>query len=151
MARLHSKKKGRSGSKRPTSKVSPAWVEYSAHEVEELIVKFAKEGNNPTQIGLILRDKYGVPSIENLCGKSASKILEASNLLPTYPDDLISLIRRAVKMRNHLKDNKSDKHNRVKLSHVEAKINRLVKYYRDNGRLAPYWKYDPSAAALLVK
>lgn len=151
MAKLHSKKKGRSGSKRPTSKVSPAWVEYSAHEVEELAVKLAKEGNNPTQIGLILRDKYGVPSVGNLCGKSVSTMLEEQKLLPQYPDDLLSLIRRAVRMRNHLKDNKSDKLNRVKLSHVEAKINRLVKYYRENGRLAPYWKYDPSAAALLVK
>lgn len=151
MARLHSKKKGRSGSRRPAAKVSPAWVEYSAHEVEELVVKFAKEGNSPTQIGLILRDRYGVPSVANLCGKSVSNMLQEQKLAPAYPDDLMNLIRRAVKMRNHLKENKSDKQNIVKLTHVEAKINRLVKYYRDNGRLAPYWKYDPAAAALLVK
>ena len=43
MARLHSKKKGKSGSKKPIVKVVPEWVEYSAHEAEDLIVKMGQE------------------------------------------------------------------------------------------------------------
>ena len=82
MARLHSKKKGKSGSKRPAAKISPAWVEYSAHEVEEIVAKLAKEGSSPTQIGLVLRDRYGVPSVANRCSKSISKMLEEQKLLP---------------------------------------------------------------------
>ncbi|MEM4348069.1 MAG: 30S ribosomal protein S15 [Candidatus Anstonellaceae archaeon] len=151
MARLHSKKRGKSGSKKPSVKISPDWVEYSAHEVEELIVKMGKEGKGPTIIGQILRDTYGVPSVQNLCGKSISAILKENKIKLDYPEDLLSLIKRAVNMREHLKRNRADKHNRTKLIHVESKIGRLVKYYTSVGKLPPNWKYDPETAALLVK
>jgi len=151
MARLHSKKRGRSGSKRPTVKVSPEWAEYSAHEVEELVVKMGKEGTGPTEIGQTLRDTYGVPSVQNLCGKPLSAILLDNGVKQNYPEDLINLIKRAVNMREHLRTNRSDKHNRTKLIHVESKIGRLVKYYTKSGRLQADWKYDPETAALLVK
>jgi small subunit ribosomal protein S15 len=151
MARMHSKKRGKSGSKRPPVRTTPEWVEYSAHEVEDMISKFAKEGQTPTQIGMRLRDSYGVPSVKNLTKKSINKILEAGNARPQYPDDLLALIKRAVNMRQHLKSNKGDKHNRVKLIHVESKINRLVKYYTASGRMPADWVYEHDKAALIVK
>jgi small subunit ribosomal protein S15 len=151
MARLHSKKRGRSGSKRPAVKVVPDWVEYSAHEAEEFVVKMGKGGMGPTAIGMTLRDAYGIPSAETLCGKPISKILEENGVKLGYPEDLINLIKRAVNMREHLRTNRADKHNRTKLIHVESKIGRLVKYYTKNGRLPADWKYDPETAALLVK
>ncbi len=151
MARLHSKKRGKSGSKRPSVKVSPEWAEYSAHEVEEMVANMGKEGVGPTSIGQTLRDTYGVPSVQNLCGKSISAILLENGVKITYPEDLLNLIKRAVNMREHLRSNRSDKHNRTKLIHVESKIGRLVKYYTVNGRLPADWKYDPETAALLVK
>ena len=151
MARLHSKKRGRSGSKKPTVKVSPEWVEYSAHEVEELVTKMGKEGIGPTAIGQALRDTYGVPSVQNLCGKPIGDILVENGIKPGYPEDMLNLIKRAVNMREHLRTNRSDRHNRTKLIHVESKIGRLVKYYTKTGRLPADWKYDPETAALLVK
>ena len=151
MARLHSKKRGRSGSKRPAVKVSPEWAEYSAHEVEELVMKMGKESKGPAEIGMVLRDNYGVPSVQNLCSKSVTEILEAGGVKAPYPEDLINLIKRAVNMREHLRTNRSDKHNRTKLTHVESKIGRLVKYYAKSGRIPADWKYDPETAALLVK
>ena len=151
MARLHSKKRGKSGSKRPSVKVSPDWVEYSAHEVAELAVKMGKDGAGPAAIGQTLRDTYGIPSVQNLCGKSLSVILAENGVKQEYPEDLLSLIKRAVNMREHLRANRSDKHNRTKLIHVESKIGRLVKYYTRSGRLPADWKYDPETAALLVK
>lgn len=151
MARLHSKKKGKSGSKKPIVKVVPEWVEYSAHEAEDLIVKMGQEGKGPATIGQTLRDTYGIPSTQNLCGKSINTILAEHGIKRTYPEDLINLIKRAVNMREHLKTNRSDKHNRTKLIHVESKIGRLVKYYRDAGKLPADWKYNPETAALLVK
>ena len=54
-------------------------------------------------------------------------------------------------MREHLRTNRSDKHNRTKLIHVESKIARLAKYYTREGVLPADWKYDPETAALLVK
>lgn len=148
---MHSKKHGKSGSHRPPGRVAPAWVDYSANEIEEAILKMAKEGTAPAMIGLELRDSYGVPSVKSICGKSVTQILNDNKALPEYPDDIINLIKRAVGMRKHLKTNKSDGTNRTKLTHVEAKIKRLVKYYTKTGRMPPTWKYDPEKAALLVK
>ena len=111
-----------------------------------------KEGSKgPAEIGMILRDTYGIASVQVLCGKSISNILMDSGVKMTYPEDLINLIKRAVNMREHLRTNRSDRHNRTKLIHVESKIGRLVKYYTRNGRLPADWKYDPETAQLLVK
>lgn len=151
MAKLHSKKHGKSGRKRAKAKVSPKWVDYSEKEVKEIIADLAKKGTSPTMMGAILRDQYAVPAIKPLLGKTLRAHLAAENLLPQYPDDLINLIRKAVRMRNHIKGNKADTHGKVKLLHVESKINRLVKYYTRTGRLPSDWKYDSESAALLVK
>lgn len=151
MAKLHSKKHGKSGRKRPKAKTSPKWVEHSASEVKGIIADLAKKGTSPTMIGTILRDQYAVPSVKPILGKTLNQFLADEGTLPQYPDDLINLIRKAVGMRNHLKDNKADTHGKVKLLHVESKINRLVKYYTKNGRLPADWKYDAEKAALLVK
>ncbi|MBM3228953.1 30S ribosomal protein S15 [Candidatus Parvarchaeota archaeon] len=151
MARLHSKKHGKSGSKKPANKTSPEWVGYSAHEVEDLVMKLRKEGMEIAQIGQKLRDVYGVPSVRNVAGKSITKIVKASGQKLEYPEDLLSLIRRAVNVRKHLGANKQDNHNKVKLRHIESKINRLVKYYGNSGKLPDGWIYEPEKAALLVK
>jgi len=151
MAKIHSRKKGKSGSKKPTAKVVPEWVELSSQEVEELVVKLGKEGLQAGMIGQILRDQYGVPSVQSMTGRSIIKILKENGLKIEYPDDLINLIKKAVKVRKHLKINKSDVKNVVKLTHTESKIRRLVKYYRDAGKLPKDWRYEPEQAALLVR
>ncbi len=151
MAKMHSKKKGKSGSKRPSSKVVPDWVEYSKAEVEDLIGKMAKEGMPSARIGLKLRDSYGIPSVKNITGKSLTQIMKDSGAKMEYPEDLINLITKATRMRKHLDANKSDVHNKTKLIHVESKIKRLVRYYTRVGRLPAKWSYDPQKAALLVK
>lgn len=151
MAKLHSKTHGKSGRKRPKAKTSPKWVEYSEKEVKELIVDLSKKGTNPTMIGTILRDQYAVPAVKPILGKTLNQFLAQENLLSQYPDDLMNLIRRAVGMRNHLKANKGDTSGKSSLIRVEAKINRLVKYYTRKGRLPADWRYDSEKAALLVK
>lgn len=151
MARMHSKKHGKSGSKRPVTKVSPEWVGYSSHDVEEQVAKLHKEGLNATAIGQKLRDIYGVPSVRNITNKRISAIIVESGGKIEYPDELLALIKRAMNVRRHLTSNVSDKHNTVKLTHIEAKINRLVRYYRKTGKLPADWTYDPVKAALLVK
>jgi len=151
MARMHSRKRGKSSSKKPQIKVAPDWVRLKPKEVEELIVKMARQGMNSTMIGLRLRDEYGVPSVRALCKKTVTQIMKENGIKIEYPDDLLNLIKKAVRMRKHLSENKRDTHNRVKLSHVEAKIKRLARYYRRTGKLPADWVYDPETAALLVK
>lgn len=151
MARMHSRKRGKSRSRRPSVKVAPDWVEYPAHEVEELVVKLHKEGLTPTSIGLRLRDIYSIPSVKNICNKSIARILKDKEQEIGYPDDLLNLIKRAVRMGKHLEKNRPDKHNRTKLIHVESKIKRLSRYYRRTGRMPSDWVYDPEKAKLLVR
>ena len=119
-------------------------------EVREAALRMAKEGVPASKIGLFLRDQYGVPSVRVVLGTSLSAFLKSENALPEYPEDLMTLIRKAVRMQEHLKTRR-DIHNDVKLKHVESKIGRLVKYYTSKGRLPAGWRYDPEKAALLVK
>jgi small subunit ribosomal protein S15 len=151
MARLHSRKKGKSGSEKPVPNTRPSWVKVSKEEAVEVVRKLSKEGMPPALIGMVLRDEYGVPSVKKFADKTISQILREEKLLPEYPPDLIDLIRRAVNVRTHLKQNPHDVHNKVKLVHIESKIKRLVRYYRKKGRLPRNWVYEPEKAALLVK
>ncbi|MEW5996324.1 MAG: 30S ribosomal protein S15 [Candidatus Micrarchaeota archaeon] len=151
MAKLHSRKKGKSGSRRPKAPMKPDWVVYNAEEIKETIRKLSREGVSATRIGLILRDEYGVPLAKPYLGRTVGQFLEEEKLSPKFPDDLLSLIKKAVGMRGHLRTNKADLHNKVKLAHVESKIHRLVKYYRAKGKIPAGWAYDPETAALLIK
>ena len=45
-------------------------------EAELLIAKLAKEGKNASEIGIILRDTYGIPDPKLLFNKKLSKILK---------------------------------------------------------------------------
>lgn len=148
LARLYSSKRGRSGSTRPVSKKPPAWFKYAPEEVEALIAKLAKEGNSPSSIGAILRDKYGVPLVKPVAGKSITELVRASGQTPKVPEDLDNLFRRAGALRKHLEKNRKDYHNKRALAGVESKIHRLVKYYKAEGRLQPEWEYKPMAASV---
>lgn len=151
MAKLHSRKKGKSGSNPPVKEGTPEWSSYSKEEVEEIIRKLAREGIPPAKIGLILRDQYSIPLVKRMLGISMIEFLGKENLLTKFPEDLLSLIKKAVGMRNHLKVNRGDVGNKVKLIHVESKIHRISKKYRKTGRVPASWKYDPETAALLIK
>ncbi len=150
MARLHSKKHGKSRSRHPKRWEVPEWQQLSKEEVEQIIIKLARQGEAPSKIGMILRDVYGVPSIRAVFQAKLYDVLRREQLLK-LPEDLLSLLRKAVRLHNHLQRNKKDIHNKVKYQHIVSKINRLVKYYKRKGVLDPKWKYTPETAALLVR
>ncbi len=111
----------------------------------------ASEGVPPAKIGLVLRDQYGVPNTRAVLDAKLTQFLRAEKALPDYPEDLLNLIKKVVRVQEHLKRQKKDTRNRVKMTHIESKIGRLVKYYSAKGRLPAGWKYDSEKAALLVK
>ncbi|MCS6787818.1 MAG: 30S ribosomal protein S15 [Aigarchaeota archaeon] len=135
MARMHARKRGKSGSKRPISKSPPSWVTATPEEVEELVVSYARQGMSPSLIGTVLRDQHGIPLVRAITGKSVTQILRERGLGQEIPEDLMNLIERARRMHVHLQNNRSDRYNRHRLQLVEAKIHRLVKYYKRIGRL----------------
>ncbi|MDP7207776.1 MAG: 30S ribosomal protein S15, partial [Candidatus Bathyarchaeota archaeon] len=57
--------RGRSRSTRPVSKRPPNWVIYQPDEVKALIINLAREGKPQSEIGNILRDKYGIPLVKS--------------------------------------------------------------------------------------
>lgn len=131
--------------------VKPEWIEYSNEEIEELVLKLKKEGHSTSMTGIILRDQYGIPDVKLITGMKITRILEKHSQGLEYPEDLMNLIRKAVNIRDHLKENPKDLHTRRGLRIVESKIRRLVRYYRNEGVLPEGWRYEPKQAALLVK
>ena len=130
---------------------APEWWEMTTEEIEELIVKLYREGQSTSQIGITLRDQYGIPSTKTVVGEKITDILKKNGTEFTYPEDLLNLIRRAVNIREHLEENPKDVHSKRGLIKIESKIRRLVKYYTRNHVLPEGWRYDPKTAALLVK
>ncbi len=143
MARIHARRRGKSGSKRVYRDTPPEWVDLKPEEVERLVLKLYNEGYEPSMIGMILRDVYGVPSVKQVVGKKLVKILKDNNVEIKLPEDLKSLIKKAINLRKHLEVHKKDIHNRRGLQLIEAKIHRLSDYYKEKGVLPKDWKYDP--------
>ena len=129
----------------------PEWIAYSNEEIEEFIVKFKREGKTASQIGVILRDQYGIPSVKEVTGEKITTILKRNNEFGDYPEDIMDLIKRAVNIRDHLKENPKDIHGKRGLTIIESRIRRLGKYYVREGQLPEGWRYDPTEAALLIK
>jgi small subunit ribosomal protein S15 len=150
MARLHSRKKGKSGSTRPARLEKPVWVERSAKEVEQEIVRLAKKGLSKSMIGIKLRDSMGVPLSKIITGKKISTILEENSISTPLPEDLTNLVKKALNLRRHLEENPKDLESRKGLQRTESKIYRLIKYYKGKGVLAPDFKYDSEKVRTLV-
>lgn len=148
MARLYSGKRGSSGSTRPVSRRPPTWFKYEPEEIEALVQKLSKEGNPPSIIGQILRDRYGVPLVSQVVGKRLASLIP-KEAQPKIPEDLESLVKRASSAARHLEKNRKDYPNKRDLALIESKIHRLASYYRSIGRLPKEWQYKPVAASLL--
>ena len=151
MARLYSKKKGKSGSKKPLKEKKLTWVRYNKDEIEALIIKLSKAGNNASKMGLILRDTYGIPDVQKLTGAKISKILDKNKILPKFPDDFMALVKKEVNILRHLENNHKDMRTRHGLILTESKIKRLTKYYRRTGRLPKDFEYDREKIKLLIE
>jgi small subunit ribosomal protein S15 len=148
LARIHSHRHGKSHSTRPTSKRAPSWLTYSADEVVSLVIKMAKDGRTPSQIGVNLRDEYGIPLVKQVTGKSILEIMTENKVVTGLPDDLQNLLNRAQKVQRHLEIYKADRKNVRSLELVEAKIYRLSEYYKKIGTLPAAFKYKAVIAQL---
>jgi small subunit ribosomal protein S15 len=149
MARMHSRKKGKAGSKKPAAPAK--WVEYKDKEVERLVLKLRKDGLNAADIGRTLRDQYGIPSVKTVTKKTVVAILKENGVSSKIPDDLFNLLKKAVELRNHMNKNRKDYTSKHGLQLMESKIRRLIKYYVREGDLPKDFTYEPERAKLLVE
>ena len=152
MARMHARRKSKSGSTRPVDrKTHPAWSSLNPREIESRTLELAKNEKSTSEIGMILRDQYAVPDVKIATGKKISKVLENNNIKTEIPDELRNLIKTALKLKKHLDVNKKDLKNKRNLQLTESKIRRLTKYYHEKGRLPEGWKYSPEQAKLMFE
>merc|ERR1712048_100015 len=95
---------GISGSALPFRRKAPAWATMAPSNVSEMIVKNAKKGLTPSQIGVLMRDVYGIPQVRFLTGKKVLRI-----------------IKKAVAMRKHMSKNRKDRDCKFRLILTESR------------------------------
>ena len=145
---MHTHRHGKSHSIRPATLRAPSWITQSPKEIEELVIKYAKDGLTPSQIGIKLRDQHSIPLIKPITKKSIGEILEENDLKTEMPEDLENIVKKAVGLQKHLKANRGDRRNVRSLELIEAKVHRLSVYYKKIERIPKNWKYKSVVAQL---
>ena len=148
MGRMHSHNYGKSHSTRPLNPKAPSWITQDPKEIEELIIKYAKDDLSASQIGIKLRDQHSIPLVKPIIKKTITRVLEENDLKPDLPEDLNNIVMKAVGLQKHLKINKKDNRNVRSLELIEAKVHRLSVYYKKIGRIPQKWKYKALVAQL---
>ena len=148
MGRLHTHNHGKAHSIRPIESKFSSWVKQDPKEIEELVIKYSKDGHTPSQIGIKLRDQHAIPLVKPIINKTISDILDQNDLKSEIPEDLNNIVTKAVGLQKHLKSNKNDRRNIRSLELIEAKVHRLSVYYKKIGRIPKNWKYKSVIAQL---
>ena len=147
---MHTRRKGQAGSKKPIRSEPPKWSNTNKEEIENTIQQLASGGKHSRDIGMILRDRYGVPDVTLVTGKKIGQILKEKNVAPKVPEDIQSIILNVLDLNKHLLKNKKDVHNKRSLNNMISKIRRLEKYYHREGVLPEDWKFSIQRAEMLI-
>ena len=75
------KGKGMSSSATPYSRHAPSWLKLTPYFVVEQIIKYARKGLTPSQIGVLLRDSHGVTQVKVVTGNKILRILKSNGKL----------------------------------------------------------------------
>jgi len=97
---MHARTRGHSGSVRPYRKEAPTWANTDVASIEKIIVDLRKEGVSTSKIGMVLRDRHGVPDVKLITGKRIGQILKENNMQSEIPEDLRNLIEKALGLRS---------------------------------------------------
>ncbi len=129
----------------------PEWIKLKGKDAEDKVIELLRQGYSLSHAGVILRDVYGIPRIRYLTGKKMLKIAREHAMEPKIPEDLLSLIKKAVNLSKHVEKHPNDLSNKRGMQLVESRINGLIRYYKRIGRLPRDWKYTLESAELLSK
>jgi len=127
------------------------WVDFSAEEIVETIKSLANEGVSKSEIGMILRDQHGIPSVKAVTGKTITDIYGELGFKEELPEDLLNLIKKSVTLKEHMETNTKDFTAKRGYELTVSKIRRLSKYYKKKKILPKEWRYTEERARLLVK
>lgn len=81
------------------------WIKTKPAELEKLILELHKNGNSLAKLGLILRDKHGVPKAK-LIGKRIGRVLSSAG--EKVETQLDTLNKEKTTLEKHISKNKHD-------------------------------------------
>lgn len=102
----------------------PVWLKLSEDELKKIITDLS-EKYRPAQIGLILRDQYGVPTTK-VFGKKLGKYVKELGKNTNF--ELQNAEAKVEKMKEHIKTNVSDKKAKHKSQKAFSRLNTTKKY-----------------------
>lgn len=140
MARMHSSGRGKSCSMKPFTTDVQTYMTQSIPEVKKMIIHLANRGISAACIGNVLRDEYGVGNCKDILGMNMVEFLRANGAAPAIPDDLTSLMEKSNRIRQHLVQNRKDNDAKYRLTLINSRIHRLVRYYKEKNTIPVAWK-----------
>jgi small subunit ribosomal protein S15 len=90
----------------------PSWLKMKPAELEKIVVDLYKQGEPIAKIGLILRDKHGIPKAK-LLGKKIAQILMDAKV--TLRQENEEITKRMESLKAHFEKNKHDQPAKKKL------------------------------------
>jgi ribosomal protein S15P/S13E len=103
----------------------PVWLKTSEEELKKIIAELAGK-YPPAQVGIILRDQYGIPTTRIFGKKLAVYLKEAG--IDTKNVELQNVEKKLEKMKEHLKKHKQDKKAKHKIQKPQSRVEKIKKY-----------------------
>lgn len=107
-----------------TAPKKPIWLKLTEEELKKIIVQLA-EKYPPAKVGIILRDQYGVPTTR-VYGKKLGAYLKELGI-DTNPDKE-NAAKKLARLKEHFKDNITDKKAKHRLQKAQGRANSTVRY-----------------------
>ena len=102
-----------------TAVKKPVWLKMDEESLKKIIAELAEKYEAP-QIGLILRDQYGIPTTR-LYGKKLNKYLK--EIGKDSNTDLKNLDKKFENMKKHISENPTDKKAKHKFQKAQSRLN----------------------------
>jgi len=103
----------------------PTWVKMKEPELKKVILELSKK-YAPSQIGIILRDQYGIPTTK-VFGKKLKAYLKELGI--ERNEDLENADKKVITLKEHLKNNITDRNAKHKLQHAQSRLNIIKRYF----------------------
>jgi small subunit ribosomal protein S15 len=103
----------------------PTWIKMKEPELKKTILELS-EKHSPSQIGFILRDQYGIPTTK-VFGKKLKAYLKELDIYRN--EDLENAEKKVDALKEHLKNNITDRKAKHKLQHAQSRLNITRKYF----------------------
>ena len=107
-----------------TAETKPEWVKLKPAEIESIMKELHKQGMAPAQIGLVLRDKHGIPKVRPFTGKKISRMMKDNKL--DIPPQSARVHKEIERVEKHLERNKHDYSAKRSLNKRQWTLHRLA-------------------------